>query len=51
MNTSIKQNSLNNPKEVERLLAQYAGIFPFAIREFGEAVQKRNNRPKKNYSR
>lgn len=46
-----KQNNYNDPQERERLLEQYAGIFPHAIKQFGETMKKQINKPKKNYSR
>lgn len=46
-----KPNSLNDPTERERLLMQYAGIFPNNIKEYGETIAKRINKPRKNYAR
>lgn len=43
--------NLLDPSEKERILAQYAGIFPKNIQEFGEIVSKRINKPKVNQSR
>lgn len=43
--------TLNNQEEKQRVIAVYAGIFPDDIQGFVEALQKRSNRPKKNYSR
>ena len=48
---SINQGrNLNDSKERARILMQYAGIFPHAIKQFGETVVKKH-KPQKNYSR
>lgn len=44
-------NSYLNEKEKDRLLMQYAGIFRHQIKEFGEVVSKRMNKPRTNYSK
>lgn len=51
MNLPTKQGNYNDQKERERLLAQYAGIFPSNIKEYGEMMKSRLHKPKKNYSR
>lgn len=43
-NESIKQNSLHNPFEKERLLRQYQGIFKDNIQEFAEMIPKANRK-------
>lgn len=51
-NQSISRNrKLDERGERQRLLEQYMGIFPYAIKEFGEMVARRPNKPKKNYSK
>lgn len=42
--------TLNDPKEVERILMRYAGIFKKQIPMFAATVIKKN-KPIKNYSR
>ena len=41
--------SLNDPKEFNRLLMQYGGIFKDNIKDFAETLKV--NKPIKNYSR
>lgn len=42
--------NLTDPKEMERLLMQYGGIFKRNIKEFGEKVVKRHKK-QVNFSR
>jgi hypothetical protein len=51
MNLPIKPASYTNPKEKERLLTQYAGIFPYNIHEFGQTIASKVVKKSKNYSR
>ena len=51
MSRPTRQGNYEDSRERERLLAQYAGIFPHAIKEFGQIVQKRTNKPRTNYAR
>jgi hypothetical protein len=44
------RGNLNDPKEKERILMQYGGIFKRAIPEFAKKVIK-NKKQKTNYSR
>lgn len=46
----IQQNNLNNPKERERILMQYGGIFKNNIREYAEVVIAKQAK-QKNYAR
>ena len=39
-NKQIKQNNLKDPKEMERLLMQYGGIFKRNIPEYAKRVIK-----------
>jgi hypothetical protein len=48
-NKSIKQNNLSDPKEVERLLMMYSGVFKRNIKEYSERVIKKNQ-VQKNWS-
>lgn len=50
VNKQIKQNSLSDPKEVERLLMQYAGVFKKNIKEYAERVIRKKAK-QKNYAR
>ena len=51
MSLPTRQGNYEDPRERERLLAQYAGIFPHAIKQFGETMKKQINKPRKNYAR
>ena len=45
-----RAKNYNDPKERERLLMQYAGIFKNSIKEYGETVMKKHKR-QVNYAR
>lgn len=47
----ITQGNSNDPRERERLLMQYAGIFRHQIKEFGETLAKRTTKARKNDAR
>lgn len=49
-NKPIKQSNLHDPKEHERLLMQYQGIFKRAIPEYAKRVIK-SQAKLKNYAR
>lgn len=50
-NPQIRQGrSMHDPKERERLLMQYAGIFKNSIKEYGEKFVKKHKK-QVNYSR
>jgi hypothetical protein len=44
----IKRRSLKDPKERERILMQYGGVFKNAIPEYAKLIKR--IRPVKNYS-
>lgn len=46
----IKQNNLNDPREMNRILMQYGGIFKNNIREYSEVVITKQAK-QKNYAR
>lgn len=45
-----RPNSLRDPKERERILMQYGGIFKHSIKDFAEKVIRRT-KARTNYSR
>ncbi len=47
----MRQNNLSDPQEKERILAEYAGIFPYAIKEYGELHRPLKIRNKTNFSK
>ena len=47
-NNLTKPRSLNDPKEKERILMQYSGVFKKNIAEFGKTISR--TKPQKNYS-
>lgn len=49
-NKQITQGNLKDPKEFNRILMQYGGVFKNNIRQYAETVIKRQS-AKKNYSR
>lgn len=49
-NRQTKQGNLKDPKEFDRILMQYGGVFKNNIRQYAETVVRRQA-VKKNYSR
>lgn len=49
-NKQIKQGNLKDPKEFNRILMQYSGVFKNNIRQYAETIIKKQAK-QKNYSR